>query len=139
MVGTPLPYFNGFDPKGDPFTNCNAAGVYGNDVYTNIVPAVGFNNVPASIFLLLRTQQIGSEVFTCPSSSTSKDLLQHNQFSNSQTTNGHKSMAVTQCGNFGVIADNLAYGLSRPVPASLRCVAGLELFHLDESGVCADG
>ena len=31
------------------------------------------NNVPQALFLLLRTQDITSEVFTCPSSNAEKD------------------------------------------------------------------
>jgi prepilin-type N-terminal cleavage/methylation domain-containing protein len=41
-----------------------------------VLPAVmKFNNVPAAMFLLLRTQQISSEVFTCPSGSAEKDTF----------------------------------------------------------------
>src|SRR5690606_11346984 len=36
---------------------------------------VGNNNIPAAIFLLMKTQEIGSEVFTCPSSGAEKDTF----------------------------------------------------------------
>ena len=42
----------------DPFTSTSAEAT---------------NNVPAALFLLLRTQDITSEVFTCPSSNAEKD------------------------------------------------------------------
>src|SRR5262249_7165358 len=36
---------------------------------------VGANNVTASIFLLLRTMEISSEIFTCPSGSAERDTF----------------------------------------------------------------
>lgn len=38
-------------------------------------PASEWNNIPASIFLLVRTQDIGTEVFVCPSSAQTKDTF----------------------------------------------------------------
>ncbi len=121
--GAVLPYFGGFDPNNDPFTNCNAASIWGHDPYSNITPAVGWNNVGASIWLLLRTQQIGTEVFTCPSSGSEKDLLKHNQASN-VPGGAQKVLTAAQCGNFGNIANNLSYGLSCPFPLPLAVSRG---------------
>ena len=39
------------------------------------IPQAGWNNVPASWFLLAKTQGLSMEVFTCPSASESKDML----------------------------------------------------------------
>lgn len=121
--GPPLACYNGVDPKGDPFTNVGAAPSM-DDVYndTNFIPAVQWNNVPASIFLLLRTQQIGTEVFTCPSSSSQKDLLQHNAFSNTAGT--RKALTVAQCGNFGDVVNNLSYGVACPFPLPMAVRQG---------------
>jgi len=121
--GAVLPVFGGFNPNNDPFTNCNATGIYGHDPYSNMAPAVGWNNIGASIWLILRTQQIGTEVFTCPSAGAQKDLLQHNQSTNIPGGT-HKTMTVTQCGNFGNIANNLSYGLSNPFPIQLAASRG---------------
>jgi prepilin-type N-terminal cleavage/methylation domain-containing protein/prepilin-type processing-associated H-X9-DG protein len=111
------------DPKSDPFTNVGAAP-WMNDVYnnTNFIPVVQWNNVPASIFLLLRTQQIGTEVFTCPSSSSEKDMLKHNKFRNDK--NDKYTMTVAQCGNFGNVVNNLSYGLSSPFPLPMAVSQG---------------
>jgi len=71
---------------------------------------MGANNVPASLFLLLRTEGLSAEVFTCPSSSSSKDRM-----------NG---MSADQRSNFSDVHENLSYGYA--IPFSLG-VAGYEL------------
>ena len=40
------------------------------------IPQSGWNNVPASWFLLAKNQGMSMEVFTCPSSGETKDMLQ---------------------------------------------------------------
>jgi prepilin-type N-terminal cleavage/methylation domain-containing protein/prepilin-type processing-associated H-X9-DG protein len=95
----------------DPFTNLNTAyGIWGNNPYTNITPCIGWNNVTGSVWLILRTQQITTEVFTCPSTSAEKDLLKHSD------ANPAQIMQLVQCGNFGDALLNLSYGLSCPFP-----------------------
>ena len=127
--GAPLGYFAGVDPNNDPYTNINAAyGIWGHDPYSNITPCIGWNNVGGSIWLLLRTQQIGTEVFTCPSSGAEKDLYQHNAVSNDPAYAGtggrNRVIQVNQCGNFGNISNNLSYGLSNPFPLPLAVSRG---------------
>ena len=63
------------------------------------------NDVSAAMFLLLRTQDITSEVFTCPSSSAEKD-----------TYGGGANSALNRA-NFTSIAKNLSYSLHNPYPS----------------------
>ena len=84
-------------------------GTNGSDVSSSSDPfslgvaSMGANNVPASLFLLARTQQLTMEVFTCPSSSAVKDDLRHGA-----------ATTVQGCGNFGNIVNNLSYGYANP-------------------------
>jgi prepilin-type N-terminal cleavage/methylation domain-containing protein len=57
-AAAPAAVFQGSDTTSDSF-----GGVVGN------------NNIPAALFLLVKTQGLGTEVFTCPSSSDSKDMM----------------------------------------------------------------
>lgn len=57
------------------------------------------NDVTAALFLLVRTQDIGTEVFTCPSDNADKDTL--NSYSAQNSTNFASS-------------ENLSYGISNP-------------------------
>ncbi|MCC6423385.1 MAG: prepilin-type N-terminal cleavage/methylation domain-containing protein [Phycisphaerales bacterium] len=80
---------------------------------------VGTNNVPAAMFLLLRTQDITSEVFTCPSSTGEKDefgggsnsALNRSNFSNGSAGSDAGSTATS-------IAKNLSFSLAAPYPDS---------------------
>lgn len=61
------------------------------------------NDVTAAMFLLVRTQDIGTEVFTCPSDNADKDDL--------------GNVGPLHSSNFNS-TDNLSYGLSSPYPPS---------------------
>jgi prepilin-type N-terminal cleavage/methylation domain-containing protein/prepilin-type processing-associated H-X9-DG protein len=76
---------------------------------------VGNNNLTASLFLLLKTQDIGSEVFTCPSSNTEKDNF-----------GGGTNTALNR-GNFTDISKNLAYSYANPFPSTTAISAGYKL------------
>lgn len=78
---------------------------------------MGLNNVPAAMFLLMRTQQITAEVFTCPSSSAQKDTFMR----------GTTQRTVTDCGNFGDIKSNLSYGYANPYPSTAAVSAGFRM------------
>ncbi|HWB52607.1 MAG TPA: DUF1559 domain-containing protein [Tepidisphaeraceae bacterium] len=65
---------------------------------------VGANNIPASLFLLLRTEEISSAVFVCPSSSAQAD-----------TFGGGTNTALNHS-NFSSIAQNLSYSYANPFP-----------------------
>jgi prepilin-type N-terminal cleavage/methylation domain-containing protein len=76
---------------------------------------VGSNNVPASLFLLLRTEEISSEVFTCPSSAGEKD-----------TFGGGTNTALNHS-NFTNIKKNLSYSYANPFPNSSAQAVGYKL------------
>lgn len=79
---------------------------------------MGVNNVPAALFLLMRTQQITSEVFTCPSSSAQKDTFMRS---------GSLQRQLTDCGNFGDIKSNLSYGYANPYPSTSAVSSGFRM------------
>ncbi len=107
-----------------PYTNNAAslvpsvtAGGNGNDPFSG---SGLVNNVPSSLFLLLRTEDITSAVFVCPSSNASAD-----------TFGGGVNTALNQV-NFTSIANNLSYSYANPFPdanalgSGYKMVQGLE-------------
>jgi prepilin-type N-terminal cleavage/methylation domain-containing protein/prepilin-type processing-associated H-X9-DG protein len=78
------------------------------------------NNVPAALYLLLRTEDITSAVFVCPSSNATAD-----------TYGGGTSTALNQI-DFTNIANNLSYSYANPYPdtgslgSGYKMVQGLE-------------
>jgi prepilin-type N-terminal cleavage/methylation domain-containing protein/prepilin-type processing-associated H-X9-DG protein len=86
---------NSFDPKG------TGAG------------KVGENNVSSSLFLLLKTQDLTSEVFICPSSQGERDTFE------SKTSQDRS--------NFTVIPQNLTYSYIVPFPSQAAMDAGFKL------------
>ncbi|MCC6238737.1 MAG: DUF1559 domain-containing protein [Phycisphaerales bacterium] len=97
------------------------------------------NDVTASLFLLIRTQDIGTEVFTCPSDNTEKDNLANEsaQLRSNFTKSNNLSFGVTnpfpasaavglgyrwtsnQNPDFAVMADQGSGNATAPTPASL--------------------
>lgn len=77
--------------------------------------STGTNNIPAALFLLLRTQDIGSEVFTCPSSNAEKD-----NFDGGANTAQNRS-------NFTDTARNLSYSYANPYASTTAVGAGYRL------------
>ncbi len=86
-------YVPGPDPKPIWGTGAN-----GKDPFASVAP----NDVSAAMFMLLRTQDITAEVFTCPSSNAVKDTL------------GGGTNAPIDRSNFTDINNNLSYGLHNP-------------------------
>jgi prepilin-type N-terminal cleavage/methylation domain-containing protein/prepilin-type processing-associated H-X9-DG protein len=74
---------------------------------------VGNNNVPAALFLLLKTQDLTSEVMICPSSQGERDTF------------GNKS--VQERSNFTEIPLNLTYSYQNPYPTVAASDAGFKL------------
>jgi prepilin-type N-terminal cleavage/methylation domain-containing protein/prepilin-type processing-associated H-X9-DG protein len=72
------------------------------------------NDVSAAMFLLLRTQDITSEVFTCPSSNAEKD------------TYGGGTNAPINRSNF-TSSKNLSYSYENPYPGTSAIGAGFKL------------
>jgi prepilin-type N-terminal cleavage/methylation domain-containing protein/prepilin-type processing-associated H-X9-DG protein len=73
------------------------------------------NDVSAALFLLLRTQDITSEVFTCPSSNAEKD------------TYGGGANAPINRVQFTDIKKNLSYSYQNPYPGTSAIGAGFKL------------
>src|SRR5690606_20004874 len=67
------------------------------------------NDVTAAMFLLVRTQDMGTEVFTCPSDNASKDELEGFPAGNAVNFTG---------------ADNLSFGFADPYPANTAVSKG---------------
>jgi prepilin-type processing-associated H-X9-DG protein len=80
--------------------------------------AVGDNNIPASFYLLLKTQDLTTEVFICPSSQGERD-----------TFAGAPAGAATaqDRSNFTVIPTNLTYSYISPFPSPEATTAGFKL------------
>jgi prepilin-type N-terminal cleavage/methylation domain-containing protein/prepilin-type processing-associated H-X9-DG protein len=76
------------------------------------------NDVSAALFLLLRTQDIGSEVFTCPSSNAEKDNFGGG--TNTAQVRGNFS-------NVGGTTSNLSYSYANPYPNAGAVGAGYRL------------
>jgi prepilin-type processing-associated H-X9-DG protein len=73
------------------------------------------NDVTAALFLLLRTQDITAEVFTCPSSNAEKDLY------------GGGAATAAQRSNFTDIKQNLSYSYQNPYPDQGAVMRGWKL------------
>jgi prepilin-type N-terminal cleavage/methylation domain-containing protein/prepilin-type processing-associated H-X9-DG protein len=99
----------------------------GNDPFTNASrdaaapQGIGYNNIPAAMFLLIRTQQLSSAVFTCPSSSAEKDTFKR----------GTNQRQLLECGNFGGdgknVTKNLSYGYANPYSSTTSVSRGYRL------------
>jgi len=109
-----------FDGTGALYTNTIAnVGSQASDPFTGTASGVGgtvgANNVTASLFLLLRTQEIGSEVFTCPSSNAEKDSFE-----------GGSNTALNRS-NFSNLTRNLSYSYANPFPTTSAIGNGYKL------------
>jgi prepilin-type N-terminal cleavage/methylation domain-containing protein/prepilin-type processing-associated H-X9-DG protein len=87
---------------------------------------VGNNNVTASLFLLLKTQDLTSEIMICPSSQGERDTF------------GTKS--VQDRSNFTEIPLNLTYSYQNPFPTLNASNAGFKLNYTltSDFAICAD-
>ena len=107
-----------FDNVGSVVT-CDQTGSMASDPFITTTGTatgnVGSNNVPASLFLLLRTQEISSEVFVCPSSAAEKD-----------TFGGGTNTALNHS-NFTNIRKNLSYSYANPFPNTSAQAVGYKL------------
>jgi len=87
----------------DPFTGAGA-------------PAV--NDVTAALFLLMRTQEITAEVFTCPSSNAQKWDFGGGTNTAQQWVNWNSTTGILT---------NLSYSYENPYPSTLAIAAGFKL------------
>jgi prepilin-type N-terminal cleavage/methylation domain-containing protein/prepilin-type processing-associated H-X9-DG protein len=99
---------------GGPVHNMIATGHTAPDPFTSTATDA-FDNVPQALFLLLRTQDITSEVFTCPSSNAEKD------------TYGGGTNAAINKSNFSDLTKNLSYSYQDPYPDATAIGSGFKL------------
>jgi prepilin-type N-terminal cleavage/methylation domain-containing protein/prepilin-type processing-associated H-X9-DG protein len=119
---------------GTPLVNLNGNGTSSNSSWTDpfqqgtLATQTGVNNIPQALYLLLRTEDITSGVFVCPSSNATPD-----------TFGGGTNTALSQV-NFTNIQNNLSYSYANPYPdagalgSGFKMVAGIE----PSFAVCAD-
>ena len=75
---------------------------------------VGDNNVPASMFLLMKTAPLQPKLFICPSTQARPGF----------STGAHTD--IQESSNWELIPDNLSYSLSTPYPAAPGINAGFQ-------------
>lgn len=122
-IGAPFPRLH-YSSGAAPILNSQGELLTGTDPFVNTTD-VGFNNVPAAMFLLVRTQGITTEVFTCPSSSAEKDLFKRNG----------TIRTVDACGNFAgngtlngsSVTRSLSYGYANPYVSSTAMSRGFRM------------
>jgi prepilin-type N-terminal cleavage/methylation domain-containing protein len=101
-----------YDPAAAPATSGNsfiAAAHTPQDPFNTAVPANQRNNTAAALFLLLRTMDITSEVFICPSSNDSRDLF------NGEPVGQRRTFSSS---------DNLSYSMQYPYANNAAVTAG---------------
>jgi prepilin-type N-terminal cleavage/methylation domain-containing protein/prepilin-type processing-associated H-X9-DG protein len=96
------------------FTNGGAG-----DTDPFVSAAVVNNSIPASMFLLIRTQDMTTEVFTCPSGTAEKDLM--------------NNLAATSRSNFtgdsnNLVVKNVSYSFVNVFPTTTATGAGYKTF-----------
>jgi prepilin-type N-terminal cleavage/methylation domain-containing protein/prepilin-type processing-associated H-X9-DG protein len=104
-------------------------GKLSTDPFTTNAPVVELGDVTAPLFLLIRTQDITSEVFTCPSSNAEKDLYTADNDADVNTaqdqSNFSKVPGPEDAGLAGSV--NLAYSYANPYPDATSQAAGYKL------------
>jgi prepilin-type N-terminal cleavage/methylation domain-containing protein/prepilin-type processing-associated H-X9-DG protein len=75
-----------------------------------------WNNVPSCLFLLLRTEDITSQVFTCPSSSA-----------NAETYGGGTMAALNRCNFTYPVSTVLSYSYADPFPGTAAASSGFRM------------
>ena len=85
------------------------------------------NNVAAAFFLLLRTQDITSEVFICPSSNAEKDQYTADNDATGTPTAQDQSEFSALWNDAGATAVNLSYSYANPYPDATAQGAGYRL------------
>jgi prepilin-type N-terminal cleavage/methylation domain-containing protein len=105
-----------YDQVGTSFI-VNNWGVGASDPFAGTTASsnVGINNIPASMFLILRTEEISSAVFICPSSSAT-----------AENYGGGTNTALNKC-NFSSISQNLSYSYANPFPNSAALGYGYKM------------
>jgi len=112
-----------FDGVGNSFI-CNNQGWAASDPFVGSTTGnVGANNVTASLFLLLRTQELSSDVFVCPSGSAERDTFG----GGSNTAQNHSNFSGANGATLGSVKQTLAYSYANPFPNAASLSAGYRL------------
>jgi prepilin-type N-terminal cleavage/methylation domain-containing protein len=83
---------------------------------------VGTNNIPASLFLIIRAQDISSEVFNCPSSSATRD-----GFGGGANTAQNRSNFQGATTSGTSVVENLSYSYANPYASTTAQGSGYRL------------
>ena len=116
---TPMAYTDGAPGATSPYTPMGAGAA---NPFAGAKGFVGPNNVPAAMFLLIRTQDISPEVFICPSSEAVRDNF------------GGGSNSARSRSNFSSLPTNLSYSYANPYPDAATANAGYRLTNEMDSG-----
>jgi len=107
-----------FDPNSTQVRSDNYGGINNASTAFSFQPPgtaspVGTNNVTASFFLILKTQDLTADVFVCPSSQAERDIF--------------KNLSKEQVSNWSNIQQNLSYSYIVPFPSKAASDAGFKL------------
>jgi prepilin-type N-terminal cleavage/methylation domain-containing protein/prepilin-type processing-associated H-X9-DG protein len=83
---------------------------------------VGKNDVSAAIYLVLRTQEIGTEVFTCPSSNAEKFVPP-----SGYTVQNYDNFYDSTAASIPTIVKNLSYSYANPYPGKTAVSSGYKM------------
>jgi prepilin-type N-terminal cleavage/methylation domain-containing protein/prepilin-type processing-associated H-X9-DG protein len=86
-----------------------------------LIAAGGENNIPQAMFLLVRTQDMTTEVFTCPSGTAEKDLMDNSAATSRSNFTGEGS-------NGTKVNKNLSYSFVNVYPSSTAIGVGYKTF-----------
>jgi prepilin-type N-terminal cleavage/methylation domain-containing protein/prepilin-type processing-associated H-X9-DG protein len=85
-------------------------------------PDVKVNDVTAPLYLLLRTQEIGTEVFTCPSSNAEKFVPV-----SGKTVQYYDNFYTSTTANAPTVVKNLSYSYANPYPNTTAISSGYKM------------
>jgi prepilin-type N-terminal cleavage/methylation domain-containing protein len=120
---TPMVYTDAVPPTGVPYTPMGAGAA---NPFAGSKGFVGPNNVPAAMFLLIRTQDVSTEAFICPTSEAIRDNF------------GGGSNSAKSRSNFSELPTNLGYSYANPYPDKATANLGYRLTNeMDTSFVVA--
>jgi prepilin-type N-terminal cleavage/methylation domain-containing protein/prepilin-type processing-associated H-X9-DG protein len=85
-------------------------------------PDVKVNDVTAPLYLLLRTQEIGTEVFTCPSSNAEKFVP-----ISGKTVQYYDNFYTSSAANAPTVVKNLSYSYANPYPSTTAISSGYKM------------
>jgi prepilin-type N-terminal cleavage/methylation domain-containing protein len=120
---SPMVYTDAAPPAGVPYTPTGAGAA---NPFAGSRGFVGPNNVPAAMFLLIRTQDVAPEAFICPSTEAIRDNF------------GGGSNSAKSRSNFSELPTNLGYSYANPYPDKAMATLGYRLTNeMDTSFVVA--